>query len=124
MEREITENTPVCMVTVGQLLAFASKHKAGTAAGPEQDTGRKRVAGPEPGTAQSKYVYGLRGIRNRYGVGKNTACSWAAGLLAPAVIRDGRKIIVDTEKADKILEQWTQQQQGGQRKQPQQRTAR
>jgi len=113
MEKEITENTPVCMVTVGQLLAYAFKHKPGTAAGPEQDTGRKnpRAAGPEPGTAQSKYVYGLRGIRNRYGVGTNTACSWAAGLLAPAVIRDGRKIIVDTEKADKILEEWTKEQQ-------------
>ena len=123
MEKEITENTPVVMLTVGQLAEYF-KGRPGTAAGPDQDAGRKnpRAAGPEPGTAQSKYVYGLRGIRNRYGVGTNTACSWASGLLAPAVIREGRKIIVDTEKADRILEQWTQQQQ--QQRQQQQRAAR
>jgi|GEM_PF-5991828 len=107
------------MVTVGQLAAYFDNRDA--AAAPDQDAGRKsqRAAGPEPGTAQSKYAYGLRGICNRYGVGKNTACSWAAGLLAPAVLRDGRKIIVDTEKADKILEEWTKEQQ-----QRQQRAAR
>ena len=57
-----------------------------------------------------KFVYGIRGIRNRYGIGHNTACSWVAGILAPAVIRVNRSIILDTEKADKLLEQWTQEQ--------------
>lgn len=93
IRRRITENTPVVMLTVGQLAEYF-KGRPGTAAGPDQ----------------RKYIYGLRGIRNRYGVGTNTACSWASGLLAPAVIREGRKIIVDTEKADRILEQWTQEQ--------------
>lgn len=111
METNVTESTPVAMLTVGQLANYLNNHHGETPA-PDQDTGRKahRVAGPEPGTMQGKYVYGLRGICTRYGVGKNTACNWANGLLAPAVIKEGRKIIVNTEKADLILEQWTQEQ--------------
>ena len=56
-----------------------------------------------PGT----YVYGLRGIRQMFGVGRNTACKWVSeeGLLSPAVFRDGRKIIVDAIKATEIIEQ-------------------
>ena len=112
METVVKENTPVAMLTVGQLADYLNNHQGETPA-PDQDAGRKanRAAGPEPGTMQGKYVYGLRGICSRYGVGKNTACNWANGLLAPAVIKEGRKIIVNTEKADLILEEWTKQQQ-------------
>ncbi len=104
MNESISENTPVCMVTVGQLMDYATKHKQEAA---DKDTGRRiqQVVGPE-----SKYIYGLKSICQRYGVGKNTACNWASGLLAPAVLRDGRKIFIDVEKADKLLEQWTQEQ--------------
>lgn len=111
MNKEITKDTPIVMLTVGQLSAYI-KGKPGTAVEADQDTDRKNqgAARQEPKPVPSKFVYGLRGIRNRYGVGLNTACTWASGLLAPAVLRDGRKIIVDTEKADKLLEQWTQEQ--------------
>lgn len=111
MESVVTEKTPLVMLTIGQLDAyFEGKRKA--EAVPDSGTGRKKrnPAEPEPGALRGKFAYGIRGIRQRYGVGHNTACSWASGLLAPAVIREGRKIILNTEKADQILEQWTQEQ--------------
>ncbi len=103
METVVSEQTPLVLLTVGQLdTYFESKRKA--------EAGQKRKQMPDQGASQGKFVYGLRGIRQRYGVGHNTACAWASGLLAPAVIRDGRKIILNTEKADQILEEWTQEQ--------------
>ena len=120
--KEITDETPVVMLTAGQVRALV-RGAMQEAAEPIQEQRSREVPAPqEPGEKQSKYVYGLRGIRSRYGVGTNTACEWASDLLAPAVIRDGRKIIVDTEKADKILTEWTQQQE--QQKQQRQRAAR
>ena len=106
METVVNESTPVAMLTVGQLADYLNAHPGEA---PTTEPGRKgtKVAPPQD---QGKYIYGLRGIRQRYGVGLNTACNWAGGLLAPAVIREGRKIIVNTEKADLILEQWTQEQ--------------
>lgn len=77
--------------------------------GTELEGSGKNVT-PGEDTESKKYVYGIRGIRSRYGVGHNTASSWVAGMLAPAVIRVNRNIILNTEKADKILEQWTQEQ--------------
>lgn len=100
----VTKSTPVVMLTVGQLAEYISGQHLNN--GKDQAPNCKNIGGVAPG----KYVYGLRGIRNRYGVGANTACAWASGLLAPAVIRDGRKIILNTEKADQILEEWTQEQ--------------
>lgn len=114
METVVKESTPVAMLTVGQLADYLNAHPGEV---PEKEPGRRgaKVAPPQDqGAGQGKYIYGLRGIRQRYGVGQNTACNWANGLLAPAVIKEGRKIIVNTEKADLILEQWTQEQQSKQ----------
>ena len=108
METNVTESTPVAMLTVGQLANFLNNHPGETATQEPEHRGARPALVPE----QGKYIYGLRGIRQRYGVGKNTACGWVRddGILAPAVIREGRKIIVNAEKADLILEQWTQEQ--------------
>ena len=110
METVVKECTPVAMLTVGQLADYLNNHQGEA---PAQEPGRKGarvVPLQDQAPGQGKFIYGLRGIRQRYGVGQNTACSWANGLLAPAVIREGRKIIVNTEKADLILEEWTKQQ--------------
>ncbi len=45
------------------------------------------------------YVYGLRGIRELFGVSHPTAQRYKNTFLAPAVMQRGRKIIVDVDKA-------------------------
>lgn len=46
-----------------------------------------------------KYVYGLRGIRDIFNVSHATAQKYKNTILKDAIIQNGRKIIVDKEKA-------------------------
>jgi hypothetical protein len=52
-----------------------------------------------------KYVYGLEGIRQLFGVGLNTAQKYKDGILKDAVMQHGRKIIVDVDKAMELYQQ-------------------
>lgn len=49
------------------------------------------------------YVYGLAGIQELFGVSHTTAQKLKDGILAPAVIQNGRKIVVDREKAIELF---------------------
>ncbi len=46
-----------------------------------------------------RYVYGLKGIQDLFGVCHLTAQRYKDGFLAPACIQNGRKIIVDADMA-------------------------
>lgn len=46
-----------------------------------------------------KYVYGLKGIRETFNVSHATAQKYKNTILKDAIIQNGRKIIVDVEKA-------------------------
>ena len=46
-----------------------------------------------------RYVYGLKGISNLFGVSKVTAQKYKDGILKDAVYQSGRKIVVDADKA-------------------------
>ena len=45
------------------------------------------------------YVYGLRGIQQLFGVSHKTAQEYKDTFLRPAVMQNGRKIVVDADLA-------------------------
>ena len=85
-ELGLNYDTPLAMLTIGQLLDVIQK-------GARKPT----VQG------EKKYLHGLKGIADRYGVSKKTACEWAKGWLAPAVEKRGNVIICDQEMADELF---------------------
>lgn len=83
------DNTPIAMLTVGQLRALlASTEKAE----------------PQREKTDRKYVYGLRGIRQLFNVSHVTAQRYKDGILRDACYQQGRKIIVDVERALELFE--------------------
>ena len=88
---EITRETPLVQMTAGQLADFL-KAQAPTEASAATST-------PEDPGQGRRYVYGLRGIMQLFNVSNMTAQRYKNGIIKGAVTRDGRKIVVDAEKA-------------------------
>jgi hypothetical protein len=86
----INKETPIAMLTVGQLMELLSTDK-------KQDVPTVQN--------QANYVYGLRGIRNLFSVSHATAQRYKEGIIKDAVSQNGRKIIVDREKALELFQQ-------------------
>ncbi len=84
---EITDNTPIVMLTVGQLKAVIRQEIAQSELNQEK---KQEVV---------KYAFGLRGIRDEFNVSHATAQKYKDGILKDAVMQNGRKIILDVEKA-------------------------
>ena len=51
------------------------------------------------------YVYGLRGIQQLFGVSHKTAQEYKDTFLRPAVMQNGRKIVVDADYALELFNQ-------------------
>ncbi len=63
---------------------------------------------PSPETdLTKKYVYGLKGIRKLFGVSHATAQRYKDTVIRDAVRQNGRKIIVDAEKAVELFNRKT-----------------
>lgn len=90
MNTEINDNTPVGALTVGQL---------------------KEVMGVESKEeikvlntcTEKKYIYGLAGIRALFKVSHATAQRYKDTIIKDAVMQQGRKIVVDAEKAIELF---------------------
>jgi len=85
----ITKDTPVAMLTVGQLqevLGLSSEQKPQ----PELDKPKK-------------YVYGLAGIRKLFNVSHATAQRYKDTIIAEAVSQQGKIIVTDVEKAIELF---------------------
>lgn len=81
----INKETPLSYLTVGQFIEVLNGAK-----------------NPEVMTIQEKpkrLVYGLRGIRCLFNVSHATAQRYKDTIIADAVSQQGRKIIVDADKA-------------------------
>lgn len=50
-----------------------------------------------------RLVYGLKGIRELFGVSHLTAQRYKDGILAPAIKQNGRKIVVDVDYAMELF---------------------
>lgn len=95
MSTIISDSTPVAMMTAGQLREYLgiSNHKAESAQ--ESDTVPAR-----------RYVYGLGGIRNLFKVSQVTAIKYKNTVIREAVMQQGRKIVVDADKAMQLFKEW------------------
>lgn len=82
-------DTPLAMLTLGQLLDVMDRKGAGM---PVKQESKSKV-----------FLHGLKGIADRYGVSKKTACEWCKGWLAPAVEKRGNIIICDQDLADELF---------------------
>jgi len=81
----INSNTPLSFLTVGQFLELLNSEKK-----PETVTISE---------TSKRLVYGLHGIRNLFNVSHATAQRYKDTVIKDAVSQNGRKIIVDADKA-------------------------
>jgi Protein of unknown function (DUF3853) len=82
--------TPIVLLTVGQLMELLNKDK------------KQEVPTVQNATT---YVYGLTGIKRLFNVSHATAHRYKQTILRDAVRQNGRKIIVDAEKAVELFQQ-------------------
>lgn len=81
----INKETPIALLTVGQLMELLnSERKAETVTISE---------------TSKRLVYGLHGIRNLFNVSHATAQRYKDTIIKDAVSQNGRKIVVDADKA-------------------------
>lgn len=93
MYTNITDETPIAALTVSQLVALLEQGK------PQEPT-------PGHSTDYTQgYVYGLKGIRQLFGVSHATAQRYKDTFLKPAVRQNGRKIVIDVAKALELFDE-------------------
>ena len=87
---KVTQDTPLTSLTVGQLKTYLKG---------EESTST-------PNEQPRRFVYGLRGIRQLFGVSHVTAQRYKDSFLAPAVSQRGRIIVVDADKAIRLFNEY------------------
>ena len=88
------DETPIVMLTVGQLNALINEKV-------EVDSKQESF----DGSGEESYVHGLSGIRRLFNVSHATAQRYKNTILKEAVMQNGRKIIVDRNKAIELFKQ-------------------
>ena len=89
----IENTTPLAALTVGdikELLTELGVAHSGQVAQKNQNPGKR-------------YVYGLKGIQSLFGCSHLTAQRYKDTFLAPAVMQQGRKIVIDVEQAVELF---------------------
>ncbi|HRG19199.1 MAG TPA: DUF3853 family protein [Flavobacterium lutivivi] len=81
----INDSTPLSFLTVGDFLKL-------------MNAGKKSEPVYIPDTSK-RLVYGLRGIRTLFNVSHATAYRYKETIIKDAVSQQGRKIVVDVDKA-------------------------
>ena len=92
---EITDSTPISVLTVGQQRELFKSW-----IGEFMDKAISKTPSVEN---QKRYVYGVAGIASLFQVSYATAIKLKDGVLKPAVMQQGRKIICDAELAMKLF---------------------
>lgn len=87
MNTIISNDTPLALLTVGQLLELVQTNKPA----------------PTEKEKSKVYVYGLRGIRQLFNVSHATAQRYKDTIIHDAVSQQGRKIITDAAKAMELF---------------------
>lgn len=86
----ITKDTPIAMLTVGQLQEIL---------GISPDRTPEKVTEDKP----KKYVYGLAGIRKLFNISHSTAQRYKDTIIADAVSQQGKIIVTDVDKAMELF---------------------
>lgn len=101
-KNEINENTPVALLTLGQLKEALRNDE--TAIRERQERIKKDTS--------KRYVFGLAGIRSLLGVSLPTAHRLKNTILAGAVSQQGRIIVTDAEKALQLFHDYKENREG------------
>ena len=89
----IENTTPIAALTVGDLKELLRELNINpNAAAPRQNPGNGK-----------RYVYGLKGIQSLFHCSHLTAQRYKDTFLAPAVMQQGRKIVIDVEQAVELF---------------------
>lgn len=87
------ETTPIAALTVGDLKELLRELGIHT----KTESARPASGGPR------RYVYGLKGIQSLFGCSHLTAQRYKDTFLKPAVMQQGRKIVIDVEAAVELF---------------------
>ncbi len=80
-------NTPLWQLTVGEFIELSKKVVV-------------RPTSPADQSGDKRYVYGITGIAKLFDCSKRSASRLkASGKIDRAILQDGRKIVVDVDKA-------------------------
>ncbi len=86
----IDDTTPIAALTVADLKNLILSFR-------EESTAPKTTSGA------TRYVYGLQGIREIFNCSHATAQRYKDTILKDVIIQNGRKIIVDVDRALKLF---------------------
>lgn len=88
----VTEQTPLSFLTVGQFMELLNTVKQNEPVKVQE--------------SEKRYIYGLRGIRQLFNVSHATAQRYKDTIIKDAVLQQGRKIIIDADKAMELFNNW------------------
>lgn len=86
---------------VSEFVAYLERHP--------RTIGAAVLNAPAPTPPSSRYCYGLKGIMDLFHVSNMTAQKYKRTIIKDAVKQNGRKIVVDAEKALALFAQAQQQ---------------
>ena len=92
--QEITPETPLVQMTAGQLADYLDTRAAAAA-----QAAQAAPAAATPGAVPRRFVYGIKGIMQLFGVSNVTAQRYKRGVIREAVSQHGRIIVVDADRA-------------------------
>lgn len=93
-KQDITPETPIIQMTAGQLADYLNSHTR-TQGQPAAAAGTPAAPADQP----RRYVYGIKGIMQLFGVSNVTAQRYKNGVIREAVSQNGRIIVVDADRA-------------------------
>lgn len=94
----ITDDTPIVMLTVGQQRELFKKWFKELSEDPQP------ILAPSVDSPK-RYVYGIAGIATLFQVSYATAHKMKNGILKPAILQQGRRIMCDVEHAMKLFKE-------------------
>lgn len=105
---QITDETPVAMLTVGQQKQMIA---AAVQAAFKSFMGNNGEVPSSTNLSEKRYVYGIAGIAALFQVSYVTACKLKEGVIKPAILQQGRKIMCDADLAIELFRKKAEQKQ-------------
>ncbi len=96
---QITDDTPIIMLTVGQLKEIISSTVLDVV------SKSQTLEANEP--SNKRYVYGIAGIATLFQVSYVTAFKMKETILKPAIFQQGRKIMCDADLAIELFRNYS-----------------
>ncbi len=97
--KDITPETPIIQMTAGQLADYLNTHAAPAQPGAAAGAQAAQLDTPR------RYVYGIKGIMQLFGVSNVTAQRYKNGIIREAVSQNGRIIVVDADRALELFKE-------------------